>query len=400
MNSLTVRRVNSFTAQAGRALNRNPAAAAAADARARCRRQDTDPGRIARGAGEFLADSAKSARIHLASDRDDRHRPGGAGVRSAGARSASRSIHPYCRRHGYSADHARDQRRRRAAVALLRLAVRGEFRRRCPGLGGLERHWLAASHGVGGADHAAALRSLRRVWIAALCSAVLGRRRRCRLEHGDCDVGPVRHRGVDRLAAGRTATLRAHHRAVAAIGGDRGDILELAVGPDRSDRIDASDAVSVGRRAPYQGLEFARYPIGRHPGADHAAALLSTRALGGFGRNHRERARISEAQLVCQLLRSGVVAGAASGAAGLGVGCHQQGAANAGPRGDGGGDRRHRRGTPQAVAAPLTILRARQVHRRPVASPAARAGQRALARTAGGAGGIRHRLRELGLHGG
>jgi predicted PurR-regulated permease PerM len=41
-----------------------------------------------------------------------------------------------------------------------------------------------------------------------------------------------------------------------------------------------STPLTLGRRASCQGLKFARYPFRRHSGADHAAALLSTRALG------------------------------------------------------------------------------------------------------------------------
>src|ERR1700683_4848281 len=49
LNKLTVRRVNRFTAEGGRAPHQEPAGAAAADARARRRQQHADSGRIARG---------------------------------------------------------------------------------------------------------------------------------------------------------------------------------------------------------------------------------------------------------------------------------------------------------------------------------------------------------------
>ena len=80
--------------------------------------------------------------------------------------------------------------------------------------------------------------------------------------------------------------------------------LELALGPGRAHRFDAADVVSGGRGAAHQGVESAGHHARRQPGADHAAAFLSTRALGRLRRDHRERPRLSQARFVCRLLRS------------------------------------------------------------------------------------------------
>ena len=60
--------------------------------------------------------------------------------------------------------------------------------------------------------------------------------------------------GADR----RTTAIRSYNRAVAALGCNRGDILELALGTCRTDPVDAVDVVPVGRGALRQCLEHAR----------------------------------------------------------------------------------------------------------------------------------------------
>ena len=183
-----------------------------------------------------------------------------------------------------------------------------------------------------------------------------GRRGRSALDPGLDDLGPFRRRRIDRRPAGRTAAVRPHHGPVAAFGGHCGDILELAVGTDRLDRIDPADSLSVGRRAAHQGAQPARCPAGRHAGADHARALLSARAVGRFGRNHRRRAGLSEAQFLRELLRSRVDARPAPGAHRSGGGHHQRRSAGQGAQRHGRRDRGHRRGKPQARAPVSPIL--------------------------------------------
>ncbi len=121
------------------------------------------------------------------------------------------------------------------------------------------------------------------VWIAALSAALLAAAVDSGWSTAFATLGLFV--GVELIAGavGRAAAIRAHHGLVAAVGDHRCDFLELVVGADRIDRLDTLDAVFIGRRAPHQGIEPARYSFGRYSGADHAAAILSARAVRRFG---------------------------------------------------------------------------------------------------------------------
>ena len=252
------------------------------------------------------------AGVRVGAARDRGHRTGGAGIRAARARSRARPVHPHRRRHGSAGDDDCAERCRRAAVAILRFAVHGQSGRGRRAVARSRAHRRAARDALGGAGRGAALRALRRHMDRGAVRHGIGGGGRSGVVAGHRHVEPVRDCRAHRRATGRTAALRPYHGHVAAVGGRRGDLLELAVGPDRAGGFDSLDLLSGGCRAPRQGAQPARYPARRQSGAHHAAAFLSARTVRGFRGDHRERPRFSQARFVRRVLRSRVDARAAS----------------------------------------------------------------------------------------
>ena len=121
------------------------------------------------------------------------------------------------------------------------------------------------------------------VWIAALCAALLAAAVDAGWTLAFMTLGLFLI--VELLAAQLIEPQLYGHTTglVAAVRGDRGDFLELAVGTRRLDSLHSVDVVPAGCGPPYQGTQSARRVAGRHAGADHAAAFLSTRFVGRFG---------------------------------------------------------------------------------------------------------------------
>ena len=151
------------------------------------------------------------------------------------------------------------------------------------------------------------------VWIAALLSTRACGGRRSGMVAGSRHIGLVRDRRADRRAARRTRAVWTYHGNVAFVGGRCGDILELAVGSGRARPVDSFDPMFGGRGTSHQGAESSGYHARGHSSADHAATVLSARALRGFRRDHRQRAGFSQAQFVRRVLRPRLDARAALG---------------------------------------------------------------------------------------